>query len=100
MALSVQNIVSRVFILKVVQLLFVFIVFLLFRCGDSGDVLHWGRGTCSVSRERAENILVLGTATSSVFLFIVMVLMIAVSLGDKGDYTVPDNRVYMITINN
>merc|ERR1711892_916076 len=34
----------RAFIMKFVEFVMVFIVFLLFRCGDSGNMFHWGTG--------------------------------------------------------
>ena len=56
--------------------------------GNKGDVLHWGEGPEVVMRERAENDLVVGTLTSTTYLFIVLVLLIGVILGDTGKYTV------------
>merc|ERR1719322_1930594 len=38
-------------------------------------------------RERAENDLVVGTLTSTTFLFIVLVLLLGVILGDTGKHT-------------
>ena len=92
MGFQVSNLTSRTFVLKAVEFMFVFIVFLLFRCGEGGDMHHWGQGTAVTMTERAENDLVMGTATSSVFLFIVMVIMLASLMGDKPAFTVSEQR--------
>ena len=62
----------------------ILIVFLLFRLGRSGDALHWGYyGNCSLA-EREENEMVLGVTTSTGYLFIVLILMLGVAMGDSG----------------
>ena len=65
---------------------FILIVFLLFRVGQNGDILHWGEGPGAGAR--AEDELVVGTFTSSGYLFIVLVLMVGAACGDQGKYVV------------
>jgi len=87
MSFQVNNITSRESLFKIIELFFVLIVFLLFRVGHNGDVLHWGLGPGVQMSERAENDLVTGILTSTVYLFIVMVLLLGIILGDTGKYT-------------
>ena len=69
--------------------LFVFIVFMIFRLGDSGDSFHWGSGPLNqVTTEREENDLVFGILTSTGYFFIVLVLMVGLVLGDTGKFSV------------
>jgi len=44
MGFKASNIFSKAFIMKFVELFFVFIVFLLFRVGHKGDIFFWGLG--------------------------------------------------------
>merc|ERR1712215_246600 len=39
-----NNLMTKAFIMKFVELFFVFIVFLLFRVGQGGDIFYWGTG--------------------------------------------------------
>jgi len=39
-----SNVMTKAFIMKFVELFFVFIVFLLFRVGQKGDIFYWGAG--------------------------------------------------------
>ena len=104
MGFSLENIKSRVFIMKVLQLVrtraseclineatgqvLILIVFLIFRLGRSGDVFQWGyHAGCPLS-ERAENEMVLGVTTSAGYLYIVLILLVGVAMGDTGKYTV------------
>jgi len=43
MAFAAKNLVTKAFVMKFVELVFVFIVFLMFRVGDSGNMFHWGK---------------------------------------------------------
>lgn len=61
-------------------------MFLLFRVGQNGDILPWGEGPGAGAR--AEDELVVGTFTSSGYLFIVLVLMAGAACGDRGKYVV------------
>ena len=72
----------------------ILIVFLIFRLGRNGDIFHWGYyGSCSLS-ERAENEMVLGVMTSTGYLFVVLILMVGVAMGDTGPYTVTTTRTH------
>merc|ERR1712012_1204080 len=44
MGINASNIVNKPFIFKFVELVFIFIVFLIFRCGQGGDIFLWGSG--------------------------------------------------------
>eukprot|EP00091_Calanus_sinicus_P024846 TRINITY_DN9140_c0_g1_i1.p1 TRINITY_DN9140_c0_g1~~TRINITY_DN9140_c0_g1_i1.p1 ORF type:complete len:123 (+),score=23.99 TRINITY_DN9140_c0_g1_i1:140-508(+) len=44
MGFQASNVMSKAFIMKFVELFFVFIVFLLFRVGRGGDIFYWGAG--------------------------------------------------------
>ena len=63
-------------------------MFLLFRVGQNGDILHWHWGEGPAAGARAEDELVVGTFTSSGYLFIVLVLMVGAACGDQGKYVV------------
>ena len=45
MGFSGSNLVTKHFIFKFVELVFIFIVFMIFRCGSSGAIFFWGKGT-------------------------------------------------------
>merc|ERR1711872_213747 len=49
MAFAVKNLVTKAFVMKFVELVFVFIVFMMFRVGDSGNMFHWGTGFMSIT---------------------------------------------------
>jgi len=44
MNFEIKNATSRGFLLKAIELLFAFIVLMIFQCGYKGDVLFWGEG--------------------------------------------------------
>lgn len=83
MGFQLQNLTSRAFLMKVLELLFAFIVFMIFRLGNSGDALHWGFGLL-VPTERSENDLIMGILTSTGYFLIIFVLMIGIAMGDKS----------------
>jgi len=49
MAFAAKNLVTKAFVMKFVELVFVFIVFLMFRVGDSGNMFHWGTGFLTIT---------------------------------------------------
>merc|ERR1711944_155102 len=49
MAFEAKNLVTKAFVMKFVELVFVFIVFLMFRVGDSGNMFHWGTGFLTIT---------------------------------------------------
>ena len=63
-------------------------VFLIFRLGRSGDILHWGYDGSCLPTETEENQLVFGITTSTTYLYIVLVLMVGIALGDSGQFIV------------
>jgi len=86
MAFEAKNVMSKKFIMKLVELFFVFIVFLLFRVGQNGDAFYWGTGAAAIS-ERAENDLIFGILTSVGYFYITIVLMVGIALGDRQKFT-------------
>merc|ERR1711976_391348 len=44
MGFKPSNLATPAFVFKFVELVFVFIVFMIFRCGSSGDLFFWGTG--------------------------------------------------------
>jgi len=86
MGFQASNFTSRAFLMKIVQLFFVFIVFMIFRLADSGDSFHWGNGPL-VGTERAENDMILGILTSTGYFFIVLVLMVGIVMGDTSKFS-------------
>jgi len=44
MGFKPSNLATPAFVFKFVELVFVFIVFMIFRCGASGDIFYWGIG--------------------------------------------------------
>ena len=71
----------------------ILIVFLLFRLGRSGDVFHWGYYESCPLNERAENEMVLGVTTSTGYLYIVLILLVGIAMGDTGRYTVTTTKL-------
>jgi len=47
MGFKPSNLATPAFVFKFVELVFVFIVFMIFRCGASGDIFYWGIGPSS-----------------------------------------------------
>merc|ERR1712130_206875 len=89
MNFQIKNATSRIFLMKAIQLLFAFIVLMIFRCGYKGNVLYWGEGPELQKldmRERAENDLVMGTMTATTYFFIILILMIGLLFDDKAKY--------------
>eukprot|EP00090_Calanus_glacialis_P015037 TRINITY_DN23911_c0_g1_i1.p1 TRINITY_DN23911_c0_g1~~TRINITY_DN23911_c0_g1_i1.p1 ORF type:complete len:156 (-),score=25.89 TRINITY_DN23911_c0_g1_i1:96-563(-) len=86
MGFQVSNFTSRAFLMKILQMLFVFIVFMIFRLADSGDAFHWGSGPL-VMTERAENDMILGILASTGYFFIVLVLMVGIVMGDTSKFS-------------
>ena len=79
---------SECFVNETTGQVLILIVFLIFRLGRSGDIFHWGyHASCPLS-ERAENEMVLGVTTSAGYLYIVLILLVGVAMGDSGKYTV------------
>merc|ERR1711953_1521372 len=44
MAVEAKNVMNQHFVFKFVELVFVFIVFMIFRVGDGGNIFFWGLG--------------------------------------------------------
>merc|ERR1711936_558414 len=55
MAFAAKNLVTKAFVMKFVELVFVFIVFLMFRIGDSGNMFHWGTGFLTITDSPPNN---------------------------------------------
>eukprot|EP00092_Neocalanus_flemingeri_P029445 GFUD01031972.1.p1 GENE.GFUD01031972.1~~GFUD01031972.1.p1 ORF type:complete len:214 (-),score=53.80 GFUD01031972.1:33-674(-) len=65
MGFQPSNVMTKAFILKFVELFFVFIVFLLFRVGRGGDVFYWGAGPQLVTEPLPTTTTATTTATTT-----------------------------------
>lgn len=78
MAFTPRNLATKAFLMKFVELVMGFIVFLLFRCGNKGDMLTWTNDVNSV---------VFGIMVYTGYFFIVLVMTIGIIMGDKAHFT-------------
>merc|ERR1712150_354313 len=61
MAFEAKNVLNKHFVFKFVEFVFIFIVFMIFRVGDHGNIFYWGLGpmppttTTTVTTTTAQN---------------------------------------------
>jgi len=78
MAFKPSNLATPEFVFKFVELVFTFIVFMIFRVGNSGNVFVWSFN---------DNDNIFGIMTSAGFFFFTIILLFGIALGDNAKMT-------------